>query len=326
MPQKHKRSWSVEGSRVQGCIKKRAVAKRRREDYKLERVRALIEEGITKHDLDERRARYYCMKEHPGRFCSQCNPRADEEDSEGLSDEEAEMSDSWSDGPVSDDDQSLTYSEIWGNEEEKDTVVKYIKGKIKAVDTAATRLKTLVDDQQAGKPLIGGLRGKWTLYNLDVCPKRYEPTGEYHRLTVSEAAVKGELVNQDRVRHPPYEIFMEWLIKDAAGDIIPFPFPTHASLEPVPIQLMTRVSDDVPAEIVFLGDDCLWLRVPRSTVYPKEASRLGTSSPMIEFAGVRQTEADIEEIKRRHEKMAQEWERANSPETSIAASLCGWDY
>ena len=76
-----------------------------------------------------------------------------------------------------DDNQSLTYSEIWYNEE-KDKVVKYIKGKIEAVDSATKRLKTLVDDQQAGIPPIGGLRGEWTLYNLDVCPKRYEPTGK----------------------------------------------------------------------------------------------------------------------------------------------------
>jgi len=234
-------------------MKKRAEARRRREDYKLERVRALIEQGFTKDHLDERRDRYYCMKEHPGRLCSQCNPRANEEDDEDLSDEEAEISDSWSDEEaVDDEDESLTYSEIWYTEEEKDQVVKYIKDKIEAVDAATARLKTLVHDQQAGKPAIGGLRGEWTLYNLDVCPKRYEPTGEYYRLTVSEAVVKGELVNQDRIRHPPHETFIEWLIKDAGGDIIPFPFPTHASLEPVPIRLMTTASDDVPAEIVFL--------------------------------------------------------------------------
>jgi len=181
------------------------------------------------------------MKEHPGRFCSQCNPKAEEDNDEGLSDEDAEMSDSWSDSTASSfDDRSLTYSEIWYMEEEKNKVTKYIKGKIEAVGEATTRLKTLVADQHAGKPPIGGLRGEWTLYNLDVCPKRYEPTGEYYRLTVSEAA---------------------------------FPFPSHASLEPVSIRLMTTRSDDVPAEIVFLGNDCLWLRVPRAIVYPNQTSQ-----------------------------------------------------
>lgn len=327
MPQKRKRTWSVEDSRAHGRIKRQAEARKLREAFKLERVRTLVEQGLTKDHLDKRRDRYYCMEEHPGRFCGQCNPRGDEEDNEGLSDEEAEMSDSWSDGTASDDDnQSLTYSELWYNEEQRDKVVKYIKDKIQAVDSATTRLKRLVDDPQAEEPPVGGLKGEWTLYNLDVCPKRYEPTGEYFRLTVSEAAVKGELVNPDRIRNPPYETFIEWLIKDDGGDILPFPLPTHASLEPIPIRLMTGASDRVSGEIVFLRNDCLWFRVPRSIVYPSEPCRFETTFPLIEFAGVRQTEADIEEMRGKREKTAQEWKRANSPKRFIAASLCGWEY
>lgn len=103
MPQKRKRAWLVEDSRAHGRIKKQAEARKQREAYKLERTRALVEQGLTKYQLDERRDRYYCMKEHPARFCGQCNPRADVEDNEGLSDEEAGMSDSWSDGTASDD-------------------------------------------------------------------------------------------------------------------------------------------------------------------------------------------------------------------------------
>ncbi|KIW36214.1 uncharacterized protein PV06_11508 [Exophiala oligosperma] len=133
MPQKRKRAWLVEDSRAHGRIKKQAEARKQREAYKLERTRALVEQGLTKYQLDERRDRYYCMKEHPARFCGQCNPRADVEDNEGLSDEEAGMSDSWSD-------------------DERDKVVKYIKGKIQAVDSAATRLKMFFDDPQAEKP------------------------------------------------------------------------------------------------------------------------------------------------------------------------------
>lgn len=52
---------------------------------------------------------------------------------------------------------------------------------------------------------------------------------------------------------------MEWLIKDDGGDILPFPLLTYASLELIPIRLLIAASDDVPAEIVFLGNNCLWL-------------------------------------------------------------------
>ena len=91
----------------------------------------MVAEGLTKCDLDERRERYLCMKRHPGRYCRDCNPRAnnidlnkasntenekckekpsvseneesgdedEDEDAEvALSDESADISDCWSDG------------------------------------------------------------------------------------------------------------------------------------------------------------------------------------------------------------------------------------
>lgn len=322
MAQKRGRSWSDQGSRErQRRVEERASVKEQRESYKIERIRRLVEQGFTEDDLDDRRERYYCMKEHPGRFCRLCNPRADGDDNEGLSDEEAEISSSWSDGSASSDgDSSLTYSEIWRTEGEERRVVQYMEDKIKVVESITTQLKAVVNDQPTEKPPIGGLKGEWTLYNLDVCPKQYEPHGEYYRLIVSEAAIKGELLGHD-IRSWPHKTFIEWSIKDNDGDIMPFTLPTHASLEPVPIKLMIS-TDDVPAEIVFLGNDCLWIRVPESIVYPNKNNSQPQSSQTIEFAGIRTTEADIE---RNRQRRLEETRKAHSPRAPIAASMCRWN-
>ena len=132
-----------------------------------------------------------------------------------------------------------------------------MESQIETVERATARLEAL-DEQQAEKPPIGGLRGEWDLYSLDVCPETLQPSGEYYRLTVSDAAVTGgELLDG---------WFIEWMIKDTGGDVIPFSFPTHASFEPVPIRLTLSPSDEIPAEIIFLGNNRLWLRVPERIV------------------------------------------------------------
>ena len=244
------------------------------------------------------------MEEHPGRLGSQRNPRANEESDEGFSDEDIGMSET-----------SSEFRER-REEEEQEEVTRYITDMIEVVNTATTRLRTLVDDEQSKRP-IGGLRGRWELYNLEVCPKTFEPTGEYFRLIVSKEAAEGQLPVRDRRRYSPFESFIQWSIKEEDGGIVPFRFPTKASLEPVPIRLSTGASDDVPAEIIFLGNDCLWFRVPRSIVYPDESGRGRRSLSMIEFAGIRETEADIEERKRKRNRP--------SPRNSFAASLCGWE-
>jgi hypothetical protein len=355
-----------------GSFEQRVRDRKERELYKLARIRELLEQGLTKDDLDERRERYLCMKEHPGRFCSQCNPRAeedegfsdeeddeslsDEEDEEGpndreddgspndakdqrglsdekncrgpsnekdhggLSDEEAELDASWSDGTCSSGgNRSPTYSELWYREEEKIEATKYIKDRIAVVDAAAAQLKALLDTQVSAKPPISGLKGKWDLYNLDVCPKRQEPTGEYYRLIVSKEGAEGQLPSRDSMTKEPYKTFIQWLIKDSGGDIVPFQFPAHASLQAVPIQLIIWTARDVPAEIMFLGNDCLRLRVPRSIVYLKEYEQDGHSAQMVEFAGIRETEADIAKWKKlREEERAR---RHSSPSDTIAASF-----
>ena len=116
MGQKRRRSWTGGDSEGQKRFKNRAALKKEREEYMIGRIRELIEQGLTRTDWDERRERHECMKEHPERFCCLCNPRADgdddEDDGEGLSDEEADMSDSWRDGSASDGENSPTYSAI----------------------------------------------------------------------------------------------------------------------------------------------------------------------------------------------------------------------
>ena len=372
MSHKRKRAWTVEQPSGQmRSFEQHTWARKEREQYKRARIRELLEQDLTKDDLDERRERYYCMKEHPGRFCSECNPRAEEdeegssdekdeegpsdEDDEGpsdeeddggpidakdheglsnekgrrglnnetdhrdLSDEEAEIDDSWSDGTSSSGGgRSPTYSELWDEEEEKLEVTKYIKDKIAIVEAAAARLEALLDSQVSAKPPIGGLKGQWDLYNLDVCPKCHGPTDEYYRFFVPKESAEGQLPSRESMTHEPYKTFIEWSIKNSDGDIVPFQFPAHASTEAVPIQLMRGASHEVPAEIVFLGRDCLRLRVPRSIVYPKESDQIGDSAQMIEFAGIRETEADIAKRKKEREERVQ---RNSSPRESWGASF-----
>lgn len=172
MVQKRGRSWNDEDSSRQKRFKERqASIKKQREDYKTERIRELVEAGFTEEDLDERRERYYCMKEHPGRFCSACNPHAKESgaeesdanegDNEGLSDEEAEISDRWSDTSRDSsldfyENRSRTYSEIWHTEAEKYQVGQEIEAMIRIVGATATRLKAFINEKPTEKPPIGG--------------------------------------------------------------------------------------------------------------------------------------------------------------------------
>lgn len=100
--------------------------------------------------------------------------------------------------------------------------------------------------------------------------------------------------------------------------MVPFQMPTSASLDPVPIRLTTGpADDDIPAEIVFLGDNHLWFRVSEAVVYSDEPkSQRGKSSRMIKFAGIRETEAEVEERKQIRAE-------PRSPKYSVAMPLLG---
>jgi hypothetical protein len=112
------------------------------------------------------------------------------------------------------------------------------------------------------------------------------------------------------------------MIKDTGGDIKPFLLPQQASLECIPILVIGHGEDDVPADIAFLGDNYLLLRVPRSIIFPAESRGTVRYELMIEFAGIRWTEADTAARKARQED---DKRRARSPGTpSIGAQLGGY--
>jgi hypothetical protein len=114
------------------------------------------------------------------------------------------------------------------------------------------------------------------------------------------------------------------MIKETGGDIQPFPLPQYASRERIPILLIRHGEDDVPADITFLGDDCLRLRVPRFIIFPAESRCTVGHEQMIEFAGLRWTEADAAARKARLEDEKRQ-RRARSPGTpSMGAQLGGY--
>ena len=102
---------------------------------------------------------------------------------------------------------------------------------------------------------------------------------------------KGVYPNRERMMKPPFDHqFIEWTIGDEQGDIVPFRLPSHPSLEAVSVSLMMWRGEDVPAEIVFLGSDCLQFRALRSVLFSKEPGKPGE---MMVFAGLRRTETEI---------------------------------
>jgi hypothetical protein len=337
-----KRVWSVKQPSSQaGSYRQRQEARKQRKEYKLKRI-----EGFTKDDLERRRDIYDCMKGHLGRYYRYCNPRtedgiedgredysdeadtegdSDEEGTESYSDEEAELSESWSDGTESSaGGRSATYSELLYEREEVAEVTKYIKDKIAVVDTVATNLQVTINKLQLAAVPVGDLQGEWTLYNLDICPKTFELTGEYYRLWVSPSATKGKLLDQRKPPQKEFEAFIDWMIKDTGGDIKPFLLPQHASLERIPILLIGCGEDDVPVDITFLGDNCLRLRVPRSIIFPAESRHVVGYELMIEFAGIRRTEADKAARKARLEDYERQRRARCSGTPSVGAQFGGY--
>ena len=179
-------------------------------------------------------------------------------------------------------------------ERKKAAVIEHWGFRIERVDKIANRLKAL-DAETLEKTPIGGLRGWWRLYSLDFHPGSLEEGSFHSRLDFTDAAVEGRLPKREQMIKPPYDQFIEWAIADQQGDIARFKLPSHPSLEPIPIGLMVGKDEDVPAEIVFLGSDCLRFRAPRSAIFPKDS---GAPGAMIEFAGLRRTEAEIERERR----------------------------
>lgn len=307
----------------------RAGAREERVAYKRQRVRDLIDSGYSKADLKERRERYLCMREHPGRYCSECNPRRDpepDEDDDGgdveLSEEEAELSSAWSDGTSGSDwdRPSPRYSDLWDEEQEADEVAEYIKERIQHETTVQKALETSCDDRTPHRTPVGGLYGHWELYNLEICPKLRWPTGEYFRLEFGKEAADREVPTMTKSDWMNGRCFITWHLKDNNGDITPFQISEHASLEPISIFL----SEDEPADITFFGSNCLRLVVPRSAVYTDEATGDPEKEPKLEFAGIRRTEEEI--AKRKQDRLDAERSRiAQERSDTVAGSMRGWN-
>ena len=271
----------------------------------------MIDEGITKEDWE-------CMQEHPGKYCNECNPRTkhvevgkqprakhetensdSEDEDEASKDEESEdneegyvtadLSEPWSNSSETSDWATPTYEQIFDEKQAEAAVIEYWSFRIARVDAVVNRLEALDPETLSDTP-IGGLRGKWYLYSLDHRPSRLDQASFYNRLEVSDDAVEGRIPSRERMTKSPYVSFIEWAIGDKHGVIAPFQLPSRPSLEAISIGLMRGGKEDAPAEIVFLGSDCLLFRAPRSILFPVQPGR---ADPMIEFAGLRRTEAEI---------------------------------
>ena len=323
MSKKHKRTWSIAELNSWAPKRQRKSTLQEREECKRDRVQRMIDEGITKEDWE-------CMQDHPGKYCNDCNPRIkytavaeqlkikewlensnsdeadeDSEDIENDDDEEgyvmADLSEPWSDtssehwtdyfySPTP----SLTCSQIFDEKAREAAVVEHWNFSIERVDKVADRLEALDYETLKDAP-IGGLRGRWYLYSLDHQPYSLDEASFYSRLDFTDDAVEGRLPSRERMTKSPFDSYIDLAIGNINGDITPFTLPSHPSLKAIPIGLMIGQDEDVPAEIVFLGSDCLRFRAPRSTLFPKNP---GTPGSTIEFAGLRETEAEIEKIER----------------------------
>jgi hypothetical protein len=58
------------------------------------------------------------------------------------------------------------------------------------------------------------------------------------------------------------------MLIETGRDIKLFLLPQHASLERIHILLIRYSEYDVPADIIFLDDDCVRPRVPRLIIFP----------------------------------------------------------
>ena len=199
-----------------------------------------------------------------------------------------------------------------------------MRKRIAKVDAAASHVATLVK-KDSPRPLVGKVQGAWQLYNLNIRPKTLRPTSEHYRLEFMEEASSGKVVS--RKRHiKSGKPFIDWLLGDQHGDMVPFKCPIRASFQPTPVMLITGALNDTPAEIVFLANNRLKFRVPRSVVFGKKRGQ--TDESMLEFAGIRRSRAEEEEVRRKRRAIAAQ--RPRSPSDSIAASMLaarmGWQY
>jgi hypothetical protein len=80
---------------------------------------------------------------------------------EGYSDEEAKLSDSWSDSTESSaGGHSATYSELLDKMEAVAEPTKHIEDKIAAVDTVAINLQAAIDKSKLAAIPVGDLQGE----------------------------------------------------------------------------------------------------------------------------------------------------------------------
>lgn len=147
-----------------------------RNAYKIERLQEAIKAGVTKDAIAERQQWANCVniRFQPGKYCSQCNPC-------GYSDEEADISNTWSDG-----EESFNYSVLWEGAEHAVAETKRLQQKVAIVDHAAARI---VKRQRKGKRAkrVGNLTGTWDLYNVEEYPvSRDWYESEWYRIRITE--------------------------------------------------------------------------------------------------------------------------------------------
>ncbi|TID27475.1 hypothetical protein E6O75_ATG00242 [Venturia nashicola] len=201
-------NWTVEkhsseaGSECDGPY--RTTARELRHEYKINRLQAVIEAGVTKDEFTKRQKLVRCVQSHPGKYCWNCNPRAREvhvwhgPDVCCCDEEAEEISDAWSKG-----EDSSSYSDSWGDAELAIAETKLLKQKVAIVVYASTRILKRQQEKKAKR--VGTLTGTWDLYNVEECLKLgYWSQDEWYRIRITENQLSHskEGLDADHAIHP----------------------------------------------------------------------------------------------------------------------------
>ncbi|KAH8590772.1 hypothetical protein B0O99DRAFT_598800 [Bisporella sp. PMI_857] len=170
--------------------------------------------------------------------------------------------------------------------------IRFVRGQIAIVDAAASQVDKAVKNKASKIPL-GDLKGTYNLWNDgfdNEVVENYGILGFRYVICISDAAVNGRFLGKPReffnMGDPPLEDFMQWQMVEESGGFFPFKLPSYASRTPIPITLDDH-PNEIKAEIVFLGDGCLRLRLPNVSSLGDVLNLAAGEDGMIEFAGVK---------------------------------------
>lgn len=288
------------------------------------RVREAVakDAGQGKEDLETLGQREDCLTEHPGKSCrwlrngfvgleeeNERDEGEEEEEERSESDEhpslhtddEAYISETWDDGSESSGGHcSESYWELWDKEEQRYAVLHHAQEEIDKVEEAEKKVKALESNGSKKMPM-GDLRGHWAFYNIEFrSMQKFHDTRYDMRVNDSAWQVlSGQ--EEDSGEHDP----IACQIAAFYGDMGLFKLPEHASSKSIPINWELGVSKRYEGTLKLLGGRFLKIQIPRRLVAMTQKQKDG--SEYVEFAGVRWTDEQEEQLKSNMRK------RANPP-------------